>query len=72
MAPSMLALHQKKNPCSCSPVETQTGEDWAGSMCKGSAVGFHANSLILHQKHVVVQLPAQQQVWHMTILPFTK
>jgi hypothetical protein len=61
MAPSMLALHQKKNPCSCPPVETQTGEDWAGSMCKGSAVGFHANSLILSNlnlscKHIKVRL----------------
>jgi hypothetical protein len=35
MAPSMLALHQKKNPCSCSPVETQVGVHLGGKHVQG-------------------------------------
>jgi len=63
----------KKATICCPPVGTLTGETGRGAWDSGlQTVGSYTNSLILHQKQVVVQFPAQQQVWHMTVRPFTK
>lgn len=50
----------KEKPLQLLPGGNPDRRDWAGSMCKGSAVGFHANSFIVSDlnqscKHIEVR-----------------